>query len=64
MERLMNQKGDPATKTVSLAMYDRNLVSICDKDLLKELLVVKGNNFIKEVKLYEGPNSFVSYEGD
>ena len=58
MERLMNQKGDPATKTVSLAMYDRNLVSICDKDLLKELLVVKGNNFIKEVKLYEVFNTF------
>ena len=50
----MNDLGDPKTKTVRIAMYDRNIVSICDKDMLKELLVVKGNNFIKQAKIYEG----------
>lgn len=55
---LIKEKGDEKTGTVRISMYDRNIVSISDKDMLKELLVVKGNNFVKQKKLYESFNTF------
>ncbi|KAG2387386.1 hypothetical protein C9374_001718 [Naegleria lovaniensis] len=55
---LTKEKGDEKTGTVRVSMYDRNIVSICDKDMLKELLVVKGNNFVKQSRLYEIFNTF------
>jgi len=57
MEKLSRTCGDEK-KTVRLSMLDRNVVSICDKDMLKELLVLKGANFTKSQKLYEVFNTF------
>ncbi|EFC43071.1 predicted protein [Naegleria gruberi] len=58
MYQLTQEKGDSKTKTVRVSMLKTNLISICDRDLLKELLVAKGHNFVKEPDMYDPFNLF------
>ena len=57
IKKLTEESGDEQ-KTVRIAMYDRNIVSISDKDHLKEVLVSKGGVFTKSAKLYQVFNTF------
>ncbi|KAG2372836.1 hypothetical protein C9374_013116 [Naegleria lovaniensis] len=58
IDKVMNEKGDPKTKTIRISMLDRNVVVVSDKQMLKEMLIVKGNNFLKPKIAYESFNIF------
>ncbi|KAG2392370.1 hypothetical protein C9374_012622 [Naegleria lovaniensis] len=58
IQKLIREKGDPKTQTVRVSLMSRNAVIISDKNLLKELLIVKGNNFIKPIATYDAFNVF------
>ncbi|KAF0978368.1 hypothetical protein FDP41_002883 [Naegleria fowleri] len=50
--------GDPKTHTLRMSLWSHNSVSICDKDLLKEVMVIKSHDFIKQKKIYDLFNTF------
>ncbi|KAG2386061.1 hypothetical protein C9374_003210 [Naegleria lovaniensis] len=58
IEQLRKTIGDPKTHTLRMSLWSHNSVSICDKDLLKEVMVMKSHDFIKQKKIYALFNTF------
>ncbi|KAG2374400.1 hypothetical protein C9374_010970 [Naegleria lovaniensis] len=58
MQKVIEKFGDPETKTFRLSLPDKNIVYVSDKNMLKEVMVTKSNNFEKPKPSYELLNIF------
>ncbi|KAF0973308.1 hypothetical protein FDP41_008515 [Naegleria fowleri] len=58
LQKIIKEKGDPETKTFRTTLPDRNVLFVSDKNMLKEMMVTKSNNFEKPKLSYELLNIF------